>query len=110
MTKLKEIDLDDIDFENNSSQQFATVIFDRREDANQALITIIKDKMINQFEGDNRYNPSERRGSTCVYAQEEWEDGSVIKICTIQHKGSTLVEVHSVSDDEMAYLFRNAKR
>lgn len=107
MALLKELEYGNIDFEIYSSQQFATVVFDRAEDEEKALITIIKDGKINQFEGDNQYNPSGRRRSTCVYAREEWDDGKTIKICTIQHKGTTLVEVHSVDQEELHYLFKN---
>ena len=107
MAILKEIEYEEIDFEVHSSQQFATVVFDRSEDEEQALITIIKDGMINQFKGNNKYNPSARRRSTCIYAKEEWKDGKVIKICTIQHKGTTLIEVHSVEQAELDYLFKS---
>jgi len=102
---LAELNYDQVDFEVNSSQQFATVIFDRNEDEQNTLITILKDGKINQIDGDNRFNPSARRHSSCVYAHEEWEGGKVIKICTIQHKGITLIEIHSVSDEELNYLF-----
>lgn len=106
MSLLKELNYEGIDFQEYSSQQFATVLFDRPEDAEETLITIIKDEKINQFDGDSRYNPSRRRHSSCVYVKEE-VGGKCIKICTIQHKGLTLVEVHSVSQDEMDYLFKN---
>jgi hypothetical protein len=107
MTLLKELEYDEVAFEVNSSQQFATVIFDRGEDEEEVIITIIRDGKINQFAGSNQYNPSARRSSTCVYAKEEWDDGDVIKICTIQHKGTTIVEVHSVDQEEMDYVFKN---
>lgn len=107
MTLLKELEYEEISFEANSSQQFATVVFDRKEDDEKSFITIIKDGRINQFEGSNKYNPSARRRSTCVYTKEEWDDGDTIKICTIQHKGTTLVEVHSVDQEELDYLFKN---
>lgn len=105
MSLLKELEYEDIDFEEYSSQQFATVVFDRSEDEDLALITVIKDRKINQFEGSNQYNPSARRWSTCVYVKEEWEGGKVIKICTIQHKGTTLIEIHGVDQQEVDYLF-----
>ena len=107
MTLLKSVDYSEIDFEVYSSQQFATVVFDRDEDDSTALITIIKDRKIIQFEGHNRYNPSARRRSTCIYAKEEWDGGKIIKICTIQHKGETLVEIHSVDQTEFDYLFNH---
>ena len=107
MSKLKELSYDEIDFEVHSSQQNATVLFDRSEDKETSLITVIKDGKINQFEGNNKYNPSARRHSSCVYTREEWDGGKTIKICTIQHKGTTLIEVHSVSQDELTYLFKN---
>lgn len=109
MTLLKKLEYEDVDFEVYSSQQFATIVFDRGEDEECVLITVIKNRKINQFEGDNRYNVSSRRISTCIYAREEAEneDGKVIKICIIQHKGVTLVEVHSVDKEELNYLFRN---
>jgi Cdc6-like AAA superfamily ATPase len=106
MTILKLLNYEEIDFEEYSSQQFATVLFDRSEDAAETLITTIKEGKINQFDGDNRYNPSARRHSSCVYVREEG-DRKTIKICTIQHKGTTLVEVHSVSEEELNYLFKN---
>jgi len=104
MSKVKELKFDDIGFEVDSSQQFATVLFDRDDDQEEALITVIKGGKINQFNGDNKYNPSKRRRASCVYVKEEGTD-STIKICTVQHKGSTLVEVHTVSNDEINYLF-----
>ncbi len=107
MTKLKELNYEGIDFEECSSQQFATVMFDRSEDSDSVLITVVGSGKINQFDGDNKYNPSLRRHSSCVYVKEEWDDGDTIKICTIQHKGHTLVEVHSVLQDELDYLFKN---
>ncbi len=104
-TLIKELEFSEIDFEINSSQQFATVLFDRDEDSEKTLITIIKDKKIKQIDGDNIYNPSARRHSSCVYLKEEWKDGKVVKICTIQHKGTTLMEIHKVSKEELSYLF-----
>lgn len=106
MNQLKELNYDGIDFEVNSSQQFATVLFDRAEDSSETLITVIKDEKVHQFDGDNKYNPSARRHSSCVYVKEEWVGGKVIKICTIQHKGSTLIELHKVDQEELDYLFR----
>lgn len=106
MNKLKELEYEGIDFGVHSSQQFATVLFDRNEDGEKCSITVIKDGKINQFDGDNTYNPSARRHSSCVYIKEEWQDGKTIKICTIQHKGTTLIEVHSVLQDELTYLFK----
>jgi hypothetical protein len=41
----------------------------------------------------------------CVYLKEEWKDGKVVKICTIQHKGTTLMEIHKVSKSAI-YLRR----
>ena len=102
---LKNLEFEEIGFEVHSSQQFATVVFDRVEDDEKTLITIFKDGKIKQIDGDNRYNPSARRHSSCVYVKEEWEDGKIIKICTIQHKGTTLLEIHSVSHEEYSYLF-----
>ena len=107
MALLKELDCDDIAFEINSSQQFATVVFERAEDEKETIITVIKNGKINQFEGNNLYNPSPRRRSTCVYVKEEWDGGGIIKICTIQHKGTTRIEVHSVEHEEFEYLFKN---
>lgn len=105
MSKIKTLDFDGINFAVNSSQQFATVLFDRSEDNETTLITIFKDGKIKQIDGDNKYNPSARRHSSCVYVKEEFDGGKVIKICTIQHKGTTLVEIHEVSNDEISYLF-----
>ena len=106
MSKLKNLTYEDIDFTEYSSQQFATVIFDRTEDQETADITVFSDGKINQFKGTNKYNPSSRRQSSCVYVEEEGEKGKTIKICTIQHKGSTLIEIHSVSGEELMYLFK----
>ena len=106
MSLLKKLRYEVANFNEYSSQQFATVIFDRDEDAEETLITVIKDRKINQFDGNNKYNPSTRRRSSCVYAKEECDD-SYIKICTIQHKGETAIEIHSVSQDELDYLFKN---
>jgi hypothetical protein len=105
MSLLKEFEFEEIDFEIHSSQQFATVLFDRSEDDKKTLITIIQDGVIKQIDGNNKYNPSARRHSSCVYVKEEWEGGKVIKICTIQHKGTTLIQVHRVQQDELSYLF-----
>lgn len=105
-TLLKEINYEDIDFPEYASQQFATVLFDRGEDDTKTLITVIRDGKINQFEGDNKYNPSKRRQSSCVYAHEEGDINNVIKICTIQHKGNTLLEIHKVTEDELSFLFK----
>jgi len=105
MTLLKELEFNEIDFEVHSSQQFATVLFDRPEDSKTTLITVFKDGKIKQFDGDNRYNSSARRHSSCVYLTEEGKGGKNIKICTIQHKGITLIEIHSVSPEELSYLF-----
>jgi len=106
-TLLKEIELEDQDlnFEVYSSQQFATVLFDREEDSNKTLITIIKDGKIKQIDGDNKYNPSKRRHSSCVYVKEEANQTKVIKLCTIQHKGVTVFEIHEVSKEELSDLF-----
>jgi hypothetical protein len=105
MSLLQELEFEELDFEIYSSQQFATVLFDRNEDDEKTLITIIKDGVIKQVDGNNKYNPSARRHSSCVYVKEEWEGGKVIKICTIQHKGTTLIQVHRVQQDELSYLF-----
>lgn len=105
MSLLKKLDYQDIDFEGNSSQQFATVVFDRGEDSETSSITIIKDGKITQFDGTNKYNPSERRNSSCVYVHEEEDKNKVIKICTIQHKGNTYLEIHNVTQEELNYLF-----
>lgn len=100
----RDFDLDELDFDIYSSQQFATVVFDRSEDAENVLITVIRNGMVIQFSGDNLYNPSLRRSSSCVYVKEECTE-SVLKICTIQHKGNTFLEARSVSKKEIDYLF-----
>lgn len=41
MNLLKELHYDEIDFEVNSSQQFATVLFERVEDRDETLITVM---------------------------------------------------------------------
>lgn len=101
---LTTLNYDHIDFAEYSSQQFATVVFDRGEDDDKTLITVISGEKINQKVGHNKYNPSLRRRSTCVYVQEETCD-KMIKICTIQHKGSTLVQIYDVDEEELLYLF-----
>ena len=103
-TLIKSLKFEEINFEIYSSQQFATVLFDRAEDSELTAITIIKDGKIKKIDGDNKYNPSLRRHSSCVYVEEE-NGGKTIKICTIQHKGVTLVEVHKVDQNELDYLF-----
>lgn len=100
---LKRVPLDDLGFEICSSQQIATVLFDRQENSETASITVLRDGKITQFDGHNKYNPSKRRHASCVYVREECSDDT-IKICTIQHKGITFVELHSVSDEEQSYL------
>jgi hypothetical protein len=40
--------------------------------------------------------------------KEEWKDGKVVKICTIQHKGTTLMEIHKVS--KSAIYLRTEKK
>ena len=107
MTKLKDLGSGDVSFEIHSSQQFATVVFQRSEDEEQALITIIRDGLVGQFKGSNKYNPSTRGISTCVYAKEEGMGGKHFKICTLQHKGHTQVEVHNVEYAELYGLFKN---
>lgn len=106
MSLLKEMNYEDINFEVFSSQQFATVVFDCQEDSDTSSITIIKDGKIRQFDGINKYNPSKRRHSSCVYVHEEGNKDKVIKICTIQHKGVTLLEIHDVTQEELSYLFQ----
>jgi len=108
MSKVKSIDLDEqnINFEFCSSQQFATVNFDRDEDSDKVLITIIQNGKIKQIDGDNKYNPSKRRSSSCAYLKEESNDSNIVKLCTIQHKGNTLFEIHKVSNEEFIYMFK----
>jgi len=112
MSLLKAVDFDTDEWGVNSCgcQQFATVLFDRREDAEEAKITIITGKgVVNQKMGGNRYNPSSRRHSVCTYIKNEScpesRPTTAIKFCVIQHKGLTLFEIHSVSPEEMDYLF-----
>jgi len=105
----------------SGSQQFATVTFDRGEDARRCKITVLIDGIIYTKIGNNKYNPSKRRWSSCVYVAEEYgmvdpfndhaalpphEYRDVVKICTIQHKGFTLVETHPVDADELEFLFK----
>lgn len=92
------------DFEFNGSQQFGTVSFDRKEDSEKTLITVIYKGNVRQFEGGNLFNPSGRRSSSCVYVKEECSN-KCIKICTVQHKGITYLCVEKVSRDEVIYLF-----
>jgi hypothetical protein len=111
MSKLNEIEeyVNESVFFAMGSQQFATVIFDRGEDSKTChiVVTIVGGETY-EILGNNKYNPSLRRISTCVYVVEEGEpiqDQKIIKICTIQHKGNTLIEIHSVDDAEIDYLF-----
>lgn len=90
-------------FDFHNSQQFATVIFDRTEDATETTITTVQNGIINQFKGDNKYNPSDRRISTCVYIIEE-ESNHVVKLCTVQHKGITTTQLWDVKRAELTYL------
>ena len=48
-----------------------------------------------------KYNPSSERSSTCVYVKEENCKENVIKICTIQHKGKTNIQIFRVTEDEL---------
>jgi len=112
---------DIVDFNIYASQQFATVLFDREQDSSDVLITVIKDGKVKQFQGNDNYNPSLRRWSSCVYVAEEevfqqaetidasgfvdWTAGKVMKVCTIQHKGETMIELHKVPKEEIDYLF-----
>jgi hypothetical protein len=98
-------------FEFGSSQTLGTVIFDRSEDSSECQITIIKKGKIikftsNEYNGVNHYNPSRRRTASCVYLKEECSN-LFVKICTIQHKGNTFVELRTVSQCEILDLFVN---
>ncbi len=103
-----ELDEEISDFDNYS-HQFATVSFDRGEDDKDVTITVIHEGKVTQWMGDNTYNTSLRRQSSAVYLKEESEDGEVAKLCTIQHKGITYLELHKVSASEYSYLFEGAK-
>lgn len=103
-----------------NSQQFATVTFDRGEDARRCKVTVLIDGIIYTKVSNNKYNTSKRRWSSCVYVAEEFsmvdpetherlkphEYRNVVKICTVQHKGYTLVELHPVDADELEFLFK----
>jgi hypothetical protein len=102
-----DVDFDDVDIEIFPSQQFATVVFHRSEDEEQALITVIHNGLVSQFKGSNKYNPSTRRISTCVYAKEEGYGGKYFKICTLQRTGTTRVEARNVERAELYELFKN---
>ena len=104
-TLLKVISNDKLEFDINSSKLFATVVYERDEDKKVVLIITIKDGKVKQFNGNNKYNPSKRRNSTCIYIEEEKNENTIIKICTIEHKGNTLLEIHKVTLDELHYLF-----
>lgn len=98
-------------FEFGSSQTLGTVIFDRDEDSEECQITVIKRGKIiqftsNEYNGVNQYNPSDRRTASCVYLKEECSN-VFVKICTIQHKGNTFVELRTVSSCEILDLFVN---
>ncbi|WP_067586484.1 hypothetical protein [Endozoicomonas ascidiicola] len=92
-------------FETTASQQFATVLFDRpEEDSTDCKITVItRDGMVNQFMSNNTHNPSIRRHASCVYVMEEFNN-TFMRICTIQHKGITLLEVEEVFEQELIDL------
>lgn len=98
------LDINNIDFDIYSSQQFATVSFDRKEDCKTVNITVIKDGKVSTFVGDNKYNVSKRRISSCVYIRQEY-GSKMIKVCTWQHKGITDVNVYKVSKKEYNDLF-----
>lgn len=98
------------DFDQDSSQQFATVLFDRvqKQDGMASIvctITVVKGGEVYTIDAlSNRYNPSCDRNSSCVYVKEECEN-KTIKICTIQHKGTASIEVHRVSHEELCDIF-----
>lgn len=96
-------------FDIYESQQYATVVFDREEDSEKTNISILKDGNVEQFMGNNEYNPSERRHATCIYIREEQNPNNNIKICIIQHKGITILDVLKVSKKEFKYLFIDKK-
>jgi hypothetical protein len=99
---LEELEFKSIDFEFNSSQQFATVVFDIYH--NEFDITVLKQGSYDRFKGTlayEKYNPSSERSSTCVYVREENNIERVIKICTIQHKGKTKVQIYNVDKLEL---------
>lgn len=102
MSLLKSLEYEKTDFEWYSSQQFATVVFENGQ------TTVLRDGLVDEFKYDGEYNPSRDRNSSCVYVKEEWEDGKVVKICTIQHKGLTMIEIHSVDKKEMDFIFRES--
>ena len=107
---LKQIlNIDDIDFNLYASQQFATVSFDRKEDADIVNITVLKDGKVSTFKGNNQYNISPRRNSSCVYIRQEY-GSKIIKVCTWQHKGITDVKAYKVSREEYNYLFVEEKK
>jgi hypothetical protein len=95
---------------HSGCQQFATVFFDRKEDDDTARITVVAGNgVITVKDGHNLYNPSSRRHSVCTYITDECDDTYIQKFCVIQHKGGTIFEIHSVSKEEMEYLFGRAK-
>jgi len=42
---------------------------------------------------------------TVLFDREEDTPTNIIELCTVQHKGITLLEVHKVSRKEFLYLF-----
>ena len=105
MSLLKEVEYEEgLFFETHSSQQFATVVFDRTEDDEEALITVTKNGKTFKFIGDNTYNPSSRRRATCVYVHQEDNPLQIIKICVVQHKGTTSINIYDVDLRELIEL------
>ncbi len=99
-----EFEFDNSYFTFNSSQQFATIVFDICYDKfNITVSTIDSYRRIKSCANDKyqQYNPSSQSSSTCVYVREQDNDKKVVKICTIQHKGKTLIQIYKVNESEL---------
>lgn len=89
------------DFEFNSSQPFATVIFNVYTKGFD--VTIVKQDSVKQSNSDTKYERYvlSEGSSTCVYVREQDYPEKVIKICTIQHEGITSIQIMDVEKDEL---------
>ena len=88
------------DFFFLGSHRFATVIFTGN---NEAQI-IRNGKFFSKHDNVGGYAPQCNGDSSCDYVYEEGSN-RVIKICTLQHKGNTSIEILPVSNDELVALF-----
>lgn len=88
-----------LNFQIGGTQQIATVVFN----GNNQGVVVTESGKVSHVKNVDVYNPSSRRGSTCVYVRAESED-IFFKMCILQHKGSTIQEWFNVSREELETL------